>query len=388
MTIAMKQQPRPSGEPFSQRLSRWSHEFDLITNHLLGYVIAFTSLVAFADVLGGGQVLQYVPILYWLWVLAQGLGVEYQVLVLIKRMPGYWKSNKTMFGVYGVFILFLCLMSVVIGSVFTEHDQQHSSIEAAMNTLGISHIGFVYARSALAILLVALIAIDRAIEQQRDVARVQVHMDEQQSIQQVQQVFTTRIDELMVAQRELAMLHHQTSTLLPAMSGELRELQRQLPHVSQEFHTMLGEVVAQQGRFVQTTVTEMRTLSLALDELRMILPELVQQQLSMNLEQQVMPRFMEQVQALLPSPHGVHDEQDEHREVHREPHLELIRGTGSSGVNGSIVQQFIHAELEQGRTPTISDIMNATGCSKGSASRHRNEVIHHSQEGKERTRQA
>lgn len=149
----------------SQRLTAFTSEFDRIFNHLLGYILAFTSLVAFADVLGNGRITSSLPWLFWLWILAQGLCVEFQVFVLVKRLPSLWTRNRAMFAINLVFIALLCVMSVIIGSVFVEHDQAGSTIETAMSLLGINHIFFVYTRSALAIGLVALIAIDRALEQ-------------------------------------------------------------------------------------------------------------------------------------------------------------------------------------------------------------------------------
>lgn len=149
----------------SQRLSAFTSEFDRIFNHLLGYILAFTSLVAFADVLGNGRITGSLPWLFWLWIIAQGLCVEFQVFVLMKRLPSMWTRNRAMFTINLVFIVLLCIMSVIIGSVFVERDQAGGTIDAAMSLLGINHIFFVYARSALAILLVALIGIDRALEQ-------------------------------------------------------------------------------------------------------------------------------------------------------------------------------------------------------------------------------
>jgi hypothetical protein len=153
--------------PFSRRLSAWTDEGDRIFNHLLGYVIAITSLVAFADVLSNGQITQYLPGVYWVWLIAQGLGVEFQVFILIRRLPTLWKKHRGLFILNTFFIVCLCLMSIVIGSVFVQHDNAGGTIEQAMRVLGINHTAFVYARSALAIMLVVIIAIDRALEQQQ-----------------------------------------------------------------------------------------------------------------------------------------------------------------------------------------------------------------------------
>jgi hypothetical protein len=150
--------------PFSQRLSAWTDEADRVFNHILGYVIAITSLVAFADVLSNGQITQYLPGVYWVWLIAQGLGVEFQVFILIRRLPALWRAHRGLFALNTVFIVCLCLMSIVIGSVFVQHDNAGGTIEQAMHVLSINHTLFVYARSALAILLVVIIAIDRALE--------------------------------------------------------------------------------------------------------------------------------------------------------------------------------------------------------------------------------
>ena len=147
----------------SQKLASWTNEAEAIFNHILGYVIAITALVAFADVLGNGKITDYLPWLFWIWVIAQGLCVEFQVFILIRRLPQLFRVNRWMFGVNIGFILCLCLMSIVIGAVFVEHDNTGGSIDSAMFTLGINHIVFVYARAALAILLIVLIATDRAV---------------------------------------------------------------------------------------------------------------------------------------------------------------------------------------------------------------------------------
>ncbi len=42
---------------------------------------------------------------------------------------------------------------------------------------------------------------------------------------------------------------------------------------------------------------------------------------------------------------------------------------------GSVVQQFIRAEMAQGRTPTLDDIMDACQCSKNTAIRYRRTIV-------------
>lgn len=149
----------------SQKLAKWTNEAESIFNHILGYVIATTALVAFADVLGNGKITDRLPFLFWIWVIAQGLCVEFQVFILVKRLPELFRVNRGMFGVNIFFIACLCAMSIVIGAVFVEHDNAGGSIDSAMSTLGINHIVFVYARAALAIFLIVLIAVDRALDQ-------------------------------------------------------------------------------------------------------------------------------------------------------------------------------------------------------------------------------
>jgi hypothetical protein len=182
----------------SQKLAAFTSEFDNIFNHVLGYILAFTSLVAFADVLGNGRITSSLPWLFWLWILAQGLCVEFQVFVLVKRLPSLWTRNRAMFAINLVFIALLCVMSVIIGSVFVEHDNTGGTIEAAMSLLGINHVLFVYARSSLAILLVALIAIDRALEQHEQEANT-TSGHEQEAIQQL----VERIEKLTITVTEI-----------------------------------------------------------------------------------------------------------------------------------------------------------------------------------------
>ena len=92
----------------SARLAGFTNEAEHIFNHLLGYVIACTALVAFMDVLGNGRITGSIPWLFWLWTGAQGLGVEFQVFILMRRLPRLWHKRKVLFGVNVLFILALC----------------------------------------------------------------------------------------------------------------------------------------------------------------------------------------------------------------------------------------------------------------------------------------
>jgi hypothetical protein len=118
-----------------------------------------------------------------------GLGIDFQILLVIGRIPdllrmpvaGWQKCLIFLFNV--VFLVFLCVMSVMTSAIFTQHRDmplvtvlnpltQHlvtrdSTIDDAMNVLGINSILFVYGRAALATLLLVLMAVDRTMERWR-----------------------------------------------------------------------------------------------------------------------------------------------------------------------------------------------------------------------------
>ncbi len=162
----------------SERISIWTNELDKILNHVLGYLLAFTGLIAVADVIGNQRMSSTAPVLFWAWVLIQGLGIDFQILTLIRRLPKLW-INPPVFWANIAFIALLFGMLVVVGSVFVEHDTTTtSSIEAAMKALGFPHWLFVWLRSILSALLIVIFGIDRALEavehEQRRASQLQI----------------------------------------------------------------------------------------------------------------------------------------------------------------------------------------------------------------------
>jgi hypothetical protein len=244
--------------PASQRLARWTDEADRIFNHILGYVIAFTSLVAFADVLGNGKITQALPLLFWIWVIAQGLCVEFQVFILIRRLPRLWKVNRWMFTGNIAFILCLCLMSVFIGSVFVQHDNAGGTIEQAMSSLGINHTVFIYARSSLAILLVVLIAVDRALDHQE--------FTEQQEHVSILNSFEVKVHEIseqmnaMIQSEQLARQALMQSITERATEGHLEDINRsfaqQVEVMEQTGYAARGELLAAVEHQLQVIVQQ------------------------------------------------------------------------------------------------------------------------------------
>jgi len=194
----------------SQKLAKWTNEAESIFNHILGYVIATTALVAFADVLGNGKITDYLPWLFWIWVIAQGLCVEFQVFILVRRLPQLFRVNGWMFRVNIFFIACLCAMSIMIGAVFVEHDNAGGSIDSAMSTLGINHIAFVYARAALAILLIVLIAVDRALDQAVNTSEQSEQAVNTPNTEEIVARLEARFDQMEVAhQQQLALVYEQ-----------------------------------------------------------------------------------------------------------------------------------------------------------------------------------
>jgi hypothetical protein len=174
---------------FYEKAIEWTHRADKIINLVLGYLLAIASVLGFMDVLSNGQVLNQVPFMFYVWLGIMGLGVDFQILLVIGRIPDLFSMSvagwqKWLIFLFNVaFLVFLAVMSVVISAVFTQHrdmpvtqivDASHhlvssraSTISDAMNTLGINGILFVYGRAALATLLLVLMAVDRTMERWR-----------------------------------------------------------------------------------------------------------------------------------------------------------------------------------------------------------------------------
>lgn len=253
--------------PLSQKLSLFTSELDKIFNHVLGYVIAFSALIAFADVLGDGKITQYIPWLFWIWVIAQGLGIEFQVFILIRRLPRLWQTNRWMFWTNIAFISGLCVMSILIGSVFVEHDNAGGTIEHAMGVLGIDHIFFIYVRSALAILLVALIAIDRAMEQHEQVVQPTVHPDvitlfEQRLVQLAQAEQAARDAMVAVMRTEMSNVVVSVEQTVEQHTQKLLAMPKEavLPSTPMEGEHPVRRLRVVQGRTVDSNETVIRTI--------------------------------------------------------------------------------------------------------------------------------
>lgn len=162
-------------ENFYERAIEWTHRADKVINLILGYLLAIASVLGFMDVLSNGQVLGRVPNLFYVWLGIMGLGVDFQILLVVGRVPDLARMANaswqkwTIFLFNAVFLMFLAYMSVIIGAIFTQHrdDVAGSTIAMAMSTLHIDATYFVYERAALATLLLVLMAIDRTMERWR-----------------------------------------------------------------------------------------------------------------------------------------------------------------------------------------------------------------------------
>jgi hypothetical protein len=156
---------------FYERAIEWTHHADKVINLVLGYLLAIASVLGFMDVLSNGEVLQYASWLFYVWLAIMGLGIDFQILLVIGRIPDLFrlegKKKWVIFSFNVAFLLLLCYMSVIIGAVFTQHRDVPGTISQAMQALGINTIAFVYERAALATLLLALMAVDRTMERWR-----------------------------------------------------------------------------------------------------------------------------------------------------------------------------------------------------------------------------
>jgi DNA-binding transcriptional regulator YiaG len=159
---------------FYEQAIEWTHRADKVINLVLGYLLAIASVLGFMDVLSNGEVLSQVPYLFYVWLAIMGLGVDFQILLVVSRMPdvfrmpakGWQKWIIFFFNLF--FLLFLVVMSVLTGAIFTQHrDTLHSTIGSSMDMLHIDSILYVYGRAALATLLLVLMAVDRTMERWR-----------------------------------------------------------------------------------------------------------------------------------------------------------------------------------------------------------------------------
>src|SRR5579859_2832805 len=208
---------------YEQAIER-THRADKVINLVLGYLLAVASVLGFMDVLSNGEVLGTVPYLFYVWLAIMGLGVDFQILLVIGRIPDLvqtipnWRLRLVFLAFNIVFLAFLCYMSVVIAAVFTQHRDVPGTIAQAMQTLGIDSTSFVYERATLATLLLVLMAIDRTMERWRmQLGRPRIpHMIEniptQVSEAQPQQTNTNDLEKLLTAmhamnQQNLDALH-------------------------------------------------------------------------------------------------------------------------------------------------------------------------------------
>lgn len=164
---------RTDPDSFYERAIEWTHRADKIINLVLGYLLAIASVLGFMDVLSNGEVLGHVPFLFYVWLLIMGLGVDFQILLVIGRVPdlarmvGHPVGKWVLVTFNIVFLSFLAYVSIIIGAVFTQRRDVPGTIAQAMSILNINSTSFVYERAALATFLLILMAVDRTMERWR-----------------------------------------------------------------------------------------------------------------------------------------------------------------------------------------------------------------------------
>ena len=72
---------------FYEQAIEWTHRGDKVINLVLGYLLAIASGLGFMDVLSSGEVLSTVPWAFYGWLAIMGLGVDFQILLVIGRIP-------------------------------------------------------------------------------------------------------------------------------------------------------------------------------------------------------------------------------------------------------------------------------------------------------------
>lgn len=159
---------------FYGRAMEWTHRADKVISLALGYLLAIASVLGFMDVLSNGQVLSAVPWAFYVWLAIMGLGVDFQLLLVIGRFPDLVHAVESavlrvVFILFNLaFLAFLAYMSATIAAVFTQHvDAGRGTVIDAMAALGIDAHTFVYQRAWLATLLLILMAVDRTLERWR-----------------------------------------------------------------------------------------------------------------------------------------------------------------------------------------------------------------------------
>lgn len=167
-------------DTFYGKAMEWTHRADKVINLILGYLLAIASVLGFMDVLSNGQVLASVPWAFYVWLAIMGLGVDFQLLLVIGRFPDLVqtvesKVLRVVFILFNIgFLAFLAYMSATIAAVFTQHvDAGKGSVIDAMSALGIDAHTFVFQRAWLATLLLVLMAVDRTLERWRIQAATQ-----------------------------------------------------------------------------------------------------------------------------------------------------------------------------------------------------------------------
>ncbi|WP_201379085.1 hypothetical protein [Ktedonobacter sp. SOSP1-52] len=223
---------------FYEQAIEWTHRADKIINLVLGYLLAIASVLGFMDVLSNGEVLGHVPFLFYIWLLIMGLGVDFQILLVIGRVPdlarmvGHPVGKWVLVTFNIVFLAFLAYVSIVIGAVFTQHRDVPGTIAQAMQMLGINSTSFVYERAALATCLLILMAIDRTMERWRmqiAVGNRQQQLDKQQvrisevetqveSAQPAQNVRTGELAQVVQAMQEM---NAQNLAAMQTMNNEM-----------------------------------------------------------------------------------------------------------------------------------------------------------------------
>jgi hypothetical protein len=143
-----------------------------------------------------------------------------------------------------LFLVFLCVMSVMTSAIFTQHRDVpliatlnplthqivngETTMTDAMAMLGINSILFVYGRAVLATLLLVLMAVDRTMERwrmqiiatQQHIAQPAVSLEPQQELSQPEPLQATDLDKILQA---VAIVNQQNLQMMQEMNRETIE---------------------------------------------------------------------------------------------------------------------------------------------------------------------
>src|SRR5258706_464614 len=282
---------------------------------LSGPALAISGILAGVDLVTGGHVMQTVPLISLAWAICLLISLDFQVLNLAARAHRVYLSKKSPWrkgfeiGLAVGIASAISYVSVQMQSIIAQVNSAGVSITTAALQLGISPVWLIWERSALVLVLIFLSGWLRE--------------DEGSNEQQNEQ---------------------QSSTVQSLPPPQVQPVQPDLNGLFERLEAMYAQRIE---ALVERTVERVTISIEQQQQLQAPAPAL-----TLVTSPDVLEMSVEQVNGSLVQ-----------GEVQSEP---------DEGSIGSKVQAFIEQQRQLGIEPTISVIMDVTGCSKGTASRYKN----------------